>query len=106
MQDCGQCGIRLCYVDAPLEHGEIEKNMIKKLFVLLFVTVVLGFNLSAESITDLFVAEETAIDYFPASNYVCINEYNLLYAGNKSSIGKDMESIKELIQYAKYSDET
>ena len=71
-----------------------RKNMIKKLFVLLFVTVVLGFNLSAESITDLFVAEETAIDYFPASNYVCINEYNLLYAGNKSSIGKDMENIK------------
>ena len=92
-------------MDAPLEHGEIKKNMIKKLFVLLFVTVVLGFNLSAESITDLFVAEETAIDYFPASNYVCINEYNLLYAGNKSSIGKDMENIKELIQSAKYSEE-
>lgn len=28
MQDCGQCGIRLCYVDAPLVHGEIDKNMI------------------------------------------------------------------------------
>lgn len=38
-------------------------------------------------------------------DFVCINEYNLLYAGNKSSIGKDMESIKELIQSAKYSEE-
>ena len=29
MQDCGQCGIRLCYVDAPLEHGEIGKIWLK-----------------------------------------------------------------------------
>ena len=26
LQDCGQCGIRLGYVNAPLEHGEIGKK--------------------------------------------------------------------------------
>ena len=79
--------------------------MLKKLPIFLFIAVILMFDLSAKSVSDLFIAEETAIDYFPASNYVCINEYNLLYTGKNSTIKKDIKSIKELIKSAKYSEE-
>lgn len=81
------------------------EKMFKKVPILLFIAVFLLVDLSAKSVSDLFIAEETAIDYFPASNYVCINEYNLLYTGKKSSIEKNIECVKELIKSAKYSEE-
>ena len=79
--------------------------MIKKVLGLLFIAFFILLDLSAESVTDLFIAEEIAIDYFPTSNYVCINEYNLFYVEESSSIENDVESIKELIKSAKYSEE-
>lgn len=79
--------------------------MKKKVLILLFFTLSIMPGLSAKSVTDLFIAEETAIDYFPTSNYVCINEYNLFYTEKNSSIEKDIESIKDLIKSAKYSEE-
>lgn len=77
--------------------------MIKKVLCTLFITVLIISSLSAKSITELFIAEETAIDYFPTSNYVCINEYNLVYTEN--SIETDIKSVKNLIHSAKYSQE-
>lgn len=62
-------------------------------------------TLSAKSITNSFIAEETAIDYYPSDNYVCINEYNLFYKEKNTEIKKDVESIKALILSAKYSKE-
>lgn len=77
----------------------------KKVFTIIFISLFFIANLSAKSVTDLFIAEETAIDYFPTSNYVCINEYNMLYSEKDSKAAKDVESIKSLIKDAKYSEE-
>lgn len=77
----------------------------KKVFGFLIITIYVVLGLSAKSVTDLFISEETAIDYYLTSNYVCINEYNLFYTGKESSVGKDVEKFKELITSAKYSEE-
>lgn len=79
--------------------------MKKKVLILLFFTLSIMPGLSAKSVTNFFIAEETAIDYFPTSNYVCINEYNLFYTESPTSIEKDVERIKDLIKAAKYSEE-